>query len=295
MTVQIQTADADAFNTSGEEVIVTTEDGIFQIQSVPQVLSAGEMSGAAGEVVALPLEFASSVPLGFVGFRLSNDPNFLSLYAEPFTDSNGNGQWDEGESFDDTNGDDAWTGEVTLGERIDGWEYDVYEVNNSVLFTTVNWLNPLDPDTSLMVEFNMLVSPDADAGEVALAITNILMIDFLGNPDVEGVGTDGFFTVTAGGSVSGDANLPSDFALYQNYPNPFNPVTTIRFSVETYHNASLRVYDNMGRLVATLVDGQLQPGEYEVFWDASNMASGVYFYRLTTDNRQITRKLVLLK
>jgi hypothetical protein len=51
----------------------------------------------------------------------------------------------------------------------------------------------------------------------------------------------------------------------------------------------------MGRLVATLVDGQLQPGEYEVFWDASNMASGVYFYRLTTDNRQITRKLVLLK
>jgi hypothetical protein len=65
--------------------------------------------------------------------------------------------------------------------------------------------------------------------------------------------------------------------------------------VETHHNASLRVYDNMGRLVATLVDGQLQPGEYEVLWDASNIASGVYFYRLTTDNRQITRKLVLLK
>ena len=295
MTVQIQTADADAFNTSGEEVIVTTEDGIFQIQSVPQVLSAGEMSGAAGEVVALPLEFASSVPIGFVGFRLSNDPNFLSLYAEPFTDSNGNGQWDEGESFDDTNGDDAWTGEVTLGERIEGWEYEISEANNSVLFTTVNWPYPLNPDTSLMVEFNMLVSPDADAGEVALAITNILIIDFLGNPDVEGVGTDGVFTVTTGGSVSGDANLPSNFALYQNYPNPFNPVTTIRFLVETHHNASLRVYDNMGRLVATLVDGQLQPGEYEVLWDASNIASGVYFYRLTTDNRQITRKLVLLK
>jgi M6 family metalloprotease-like protein len=295
MAVQIQTADADAFNAFGEEVIVTTGDGIFQIQSVPQLLSPGEASGAAGEVVALPFEFASSVPLGFIGFRFSDGPDFLSLYAEPYSDDNGNGQWDEGESFEDTNGDGAWTGEVTLGERINGWEYDVYEANNSVLFTTVNWPNPLDPDTSLMVEFNMLISPDAEAGEVALTISNILMIDFLGNPDVEGVGTDGVFTVTTGGSVGDNNNLMTAFALHQNYPNPFNPTTTIRFEVETHRQATLHIYDITGRVVKTLVDEQLQPGEYEVMWDATNVASGVYFYRLHAGDRQITRKLVLLK
>ena len=293
--VEIQTSDADAFNSSGEEVIVTTEDGIFQIQSVPQVLSPGAASGAAGEVMAVPVEFASSVPLGFVGFRFSDDPDFLSLYAEPYSDDNGNGQWDEGESFEDTNGDGAWTGEVTLGERIDGWEYDVYEANNSVLFTTVNWPNPLDPDTSLLVEFNMLISPDAETGDVALAISNILMIDFLGNPGVEGVGSDGVFTITSGGLVSDDAILLSDFSLHQNYPNPFNPNTTIRFEVETHRHATLHIYDITGRVVKTLVDEQLQPGEYEVQWDASNVASGVYFYRLHAGDRQITRKLVLLK
>jgi hypothetical protein len=146
-----------------------------------------------------------------------------------------------------------------------------------------------------MVEFNMLISPDAEAGEVALTISNILMIDFLGNPDVEGVGTDGVFIVTTGGSVGDNSNLATAFALHQNYPNPFNPTTTIRFEVETHRHATLHIYDITGRVVKTLVDEQLQPGEYEVQWDASNVASGVYFYRLHAGDRQITRKLVLLK
>lgn len=295
MTVQIHTADADAFDTSGEEVIVTTEDDIFQIQSVPQVLSAGEASGSAGEVVAIPVEFASSVPLSFIGFRLSDDPDFLSLYAEPFSDANSNGQWDEGEDFEDTNGDGTWTGTVTLGERISGWEYDVYEANNSVLFSTVNWPYPLDPDTSHLVEFNMLISPDAEAGEVALAISNIQMIDFLGNPGVEGVGTDGVFTVTSGGSVSDGANLPSAFLLHQNYPNPFNPTTTIRFDLPKDAEVLLAVYDVLGRSVKELVSGQLVSGEHEVVWNANDLVSGVYFIRLSSGEFVQTRKLLLLK
>ena len=82
-------------------------------------------------------------------------------------------------------------------------------------------------------------------------------------------------------------NLPNDFKLHGNYPNPFNPTTTIRFinSVETWHATSLHIYDITGHLVATLVNGKIETGFHEIQWDASFVASGVYFVELTLDNQ----------
>ncbi len=88
---------------------------------------------------------------------------------------------------------------------------------------------------------------------------------------------------------------PEHFALQQNYPNPFNPTTTIEFSVETQSIASLQIYDIKGRLVETLVSGKLVSGSHSVEWDASNVSSGVYIYKLTTPFGQQTKKLILLK
>jgi hypothetical protein len=85
------------------------------------------------------------------------------------------------------------------------------------------------------------------------------------------------------------------FSLEQNFPNPFNPVTTIKYDLVEYGNVKLTVYDILGREVEILVNEQQQPGRYEVSWNASNFASGIYFYTLTSGDFTSTRKLILLK
>ena len=93
---------------------------------------------------------------------------------------------------------------------------------------------------------------------------------------------------------------PQKFILSQNYPNPFNPSTTIKYSipnVETHGHASvqLKVYDVLGREVATLVNEQQSPGNYEVQFDASDLTSGIYFYQLRSGSFIESRKMILLR
>jgi len=95
---------------------------------------------------------------------------------------------------------------------------------------------------------------------------------------------------------------PYEFRLYQNYPNPFNPTTVIPFSVESANGrmgdpvkVTLKVYDILGREVRTLVNENLPEGSYEVTWDATNMPSGVYFYRMTAGTFVQTRRMVLMR
>jgi hypothetical protein len=90
------------------------------------------------------------------------------------------------------------------------------------------------------------------------------------------------------------------FSLQQNYPNPFNPSTTIKISIPYIENeharsVQLKVYDVLGKEVATLVNEEKPAGEYEVIFDASGLSSGVYFYRLTTSNYTPIKKVILAK
>jgi hypothetical protein len=89
--------------------------------------------------------------------------------------------------------------------------------------------------------------------------------------------------------------LPSQFELAQNYPNPFNPTTTIRFTVPQSQLTILKVFDVLGREVATLVNENLTAGSYETTFDASGLASGMYFYRIQTGSFVATKKLLLLR
>ena len=91
---------------------------------------------------------------------------------------------------------------------------------------------------------------------------------------------------------------PTAFALRQNYPNPFNPTTTIAYDIPAAgagHLVTLKVYDLVGREVATLVEEQQEPGRYEAKFDASRLAGGVYFYRIQAGSYTETKKLLLLK
>ena len=106
------------------------------------------------------------------------------------------------------------------------------------------------------------------------------------------------------------STLPTTFALKQNYPNPFNPVTTIKYSIPggvkieklaptlaeaKVNSVVLKIFDILGREVATLVNEKQKPGNYEVSWDGTKQPSGVYFYRLSCGNYSSTKKMILLR
>jgi archaellum component FlaG (FlaF/FlaG flagellin family) len=90
-------------------------------------------------------------------------------------------------------------------------------------------------------------------------------------------------------------SLPNIYALSQNYPNPFNPTTTINYQLQKAGSVSLKVYDMLGREVASLVDGKKGPGFYSAVFDASRLSSGTYIYRLKSESFTEVKKLVLLK
>ncbi len=92
------------------------------------------------------------------------------------------------------------------------------------------------------------------------------------------------------------ADFPTTPTLGQNYPNPFNPSTNIQFTLPQPANVTLKVYDVLGKEVATLINGNVSAGVHTVRFEArSNMSSGVYFYRLETPDMRVTRKLMLIK
>ena len=96
-------------------------------------------------------------------------------------------------------------------------------------------------------------------------------------------------------SINPGDTLPSAFALDQNYPNPFNPTTTIRYDLPESAEVRLEVYNVMGQRVAVLVNAGQTAGSHSVSFDASNLASGVYHYRLQSGNEMLTRKMTLIK
>ena len=98
-------------------------------------------------------------------------------------------------------------------------------------------------------------------------------------------------------AVNGSSEIPKSFSLQQNYPNPFNPATTIQFELSKNTRVSLFVYNVRGKKVATLLDkASYAAGRNQIVWDASDVASGIYFYRLVTDSGfKAIKKMILLK
>jgi hypothetical protein len=92
-----------------------------------------------------------------------------------------------------------------------------------------------------------------------------------------------------------EVELPTVTSLSQNHPNPFNAETNIGYSLSEAGNVSLKVYDISGRLIATLVEGYQQAGQHSVNWDASDISSGVYFYKLSCGDYSTTKKMNLLR
>ncbi len=133
----------------------------------------------------------------------------------------------------------------------------------------------LDLDVTLTREFVVTAWRDSRTGneEIFYSVTPTLLIPY----------------------VEQEPGIPSEFVLRQNFPNPFNPVTKIKYSLPASEFVTLRVYNELGKEIAVLVNEQQNTGNYAVEFNAENLPSGVYFYTLHAGNFIETKKMILLK
>ena len=162
-------------------------------------------------------------------------------------------------------------------------EFEIPQINSreSVVVTLDGWTVPTDADSDSKVyvvvdEGNEITEVHED-NNIGWALVN-----------------PNFGTST---SIDGEdvAGLPGQLSLDQNYPNPFNPSTTIQYRVPVAQDVSLRVFDILGRQVVELVNQKQPAGEYRVEFDASELSSGIYLYRLTGDSWSETKRMLLVK
>jgi Secretion system C-terminal sorting domain len=113
------------------------------------------------------------------------------------------------------------------------------------------------------------------------------------------VGDSGIILKTTNGGVLTAINtspvLPDQIELFQNYPNPFNPTTTIRYVIPKESFVTIKVYNLLGKEIATLVNDKKSAGSYSVDFNTNNFASGIYFYKLLSGTYTATKKMVILK
>jgi hypothetical protein len=153
--------------------------------------------------------------------------------------------------------------------------------NGGITFTPINEGLPANPLVSSIEISNVNRGSELN-----------LYLGLLGNSNG---GAKVFTRVQPIGIQQISSEVPDAFTLLQNYPNPFNPVTNIEFAVAKLSVVKIAVYDMLGREVEILVNKELKPGSYKADWDASNYPSGVYFYKLLTDDFAQTKKMILVK
>jgi hypothetical protein len=100
---------------------------------------------------------------------------------------------------------------------------------------------------------------------------------------------------TVSGFSESTSELPQSFYLYQNYPNPFNPSTSIRFSVPQRTHVQLKVFDVIGCEIVTLVNDELEAGNYDITFSAGGISSGVYIYQLKAGTYLESKKMMLIR
>lgn len=138
--------------------------------------------------------------------------------------------------------------------------------------------------------------PTVGMTDTLYAVANSVNLDTLPDPPGDAWNYSPNFLVRVVPSTSvKEPEAPHAFRLFQNYPNPFNPTTTIRYSLAATSRVALRVYDVVGKEIATLVNDVKPAGTHSVQFQASNFPSGIYFYELNVDNIVLAKKMLLIR
>ena len=161
-------------------------------------------------------------------------------------------------------------------------------------FLTANGINVNDSDHDLDPACLADGDPSDCSGRLTFEIDNVCIPD----NTTQRVNPKFLFA----GTVSVDKNAPvaQTFELFGNYPNPFNPSTSIKFATEKFSDVKLTVYSILGEEIKTVYSGNLASGTYSMTWDGKdraghNVPSGMYFYKVISDNRILSGKMLLLK
>ncbi|GAB6281458.1 MAG: hypothetical protein STSR0008_01980 [Ignavibacterium sp.] len=195
---------------------------------------------------------------------------------------------------------------------------DTITVIDSTQSFTANWYPAVDLNNdALIYQFALLKTPpftSAALNDTFYTFTGTQVLGWLGASDtlvtkwtakakgketaiISSVDTFSITFINDIGTDIRDVNvLPTDYYVDQNYPNPFNPSTTIRFGLPQQAKVDLRIFDILGQEVAVLVNNQIyEAGNHKVNFNASKLATGVYIYKLQTDNKTFIKKMMLLK
>jgi Secretion system C-terminal sorting domain len=153
------------------------------------------------------------------------------------------------------------------------------------------------PEDTIYWEFGYLAS-DSSTTDTIYSCGLSLVWDTIPDPlDRWNFGPKFPLTIMPVTSVDSEGNeLPDDFSLYQNYPNPFNPSTIIKYRIPELRFVTLKVYDVLGNVVATLVNEEKTAGDYTVNFVANNLSSGIYFYKIEAGNSFVeVKKMIFMK
>ncbi|MEO8209949.1 MAG: T9SS type A sorting domain-containing protein [bacterium] len=167
--------------------------------------------------------------------------------------------------------------------------------------TSTGWLQTSGEDRRSQMSIGPLTMNPNDTQSVIVAqviargTSNTNSVAVLRNLSnyVRGIYENNFQGVLSVKNVSSE--IPSGFTLEQNYPNPFNPSTVIRYSIKENRFITLKVFDILGNEISTLVNQKQNAGSYEVEFNATNLSSGIYFYKLITDSFTDTKRMILVK
>jgi photosystem II stability/assembly factor-like uncharacterized protein len=265
--------------TNGGAVWTTTSNSPHNLYGVFVASRARAWAvGDAGTIITTSNAFNSWTP--------QSSPTNVTLRSVSFSDTlNGYILGDNGTMLKTTDGGTTWSLAQSPASTLNAMKFistnEGWVVGDSgKIFTTstggANWVS-----------------------QVSGVTAKLLSVDFLDAQNGITIGNGGIILTTKNGGITGvrtsQGTVPTSVTLEQNYPNPFNPTTTISFAIPSRSLVSLKVFDVLGREVSTILSEELQAGSYTRQWNASAMASGIYFYRLQAGTFTETKKLLLLK
>lgn len=237
----------------------------------------------------------------FFKFNLTGIPSnaqitsaYLNLYANP-DPWNPHHYWLDG------------TNESYLRRVVSNWNVNTVDWINQPAYTTLNQIflpqsydsmeNYLNIDVKTHIQ-DMVQNPSSNYGFMlqlnyesiyrCMNFASYICIDTSKRPLL-------IITYNPIGIKPISSDVPKSYELYQNYPNPFNPSTTIEFDIPRSTNVKLFVYDVLGRIVQMLVNENVKAGSYKVNFEKNNISSGIYFYKLVTDDLSISKKLMVIQ
>ncbi len=313
----------------GSDGILRTTDGgsTWEVSSSAVSLNSVSFSNANnGVAVGGSGQFYRTTDGGANWSRIGGFP-VLSFEDIAFADAN-NGiiVGEHGVIYRTTNGGASWvsvssgTGDWLFSASYAGPDTIIVVGSNSFLRSLdggINWQisNDSDFDSFYDVSFaNANIGACVGVGEDIIKTTNgaadwkwqtsgttesLLSVSFFDENHGIAVGRNGVIVITSNGGVTAvddeEDGIPLSFSLKQNYPNPFNPSTIIEYSVPQATNIKLEIFNTLGQKVATLLNEQISAGTHSVNFEANGLSSGIYLYKLTSENFSQSKKMILMK